>query len=602
MATTASRIKRVVMVQPASAGGNFEYMAIPRQGMLFLSTALGQWEDGPFLYEREIWFEDRSGLMDPDKDLEDVDVLLVTALINEAPRAYQLARLAKMYHPGLVTIGGGPQMSPLPEEAFALGNFDVIVQREGEDIIAPLCDLMLTHPEGTREAYLEKVPGISYRKDEQVIQTRRQGLVNPAFAELPDYRSIKDLSSDHPMPGGVLETVRGCTENCTYCQVIQQFLGYRMIPRETEIKRLHQLQELASEGLLHTSRNGRFNVFISDDLHTPPLRAVKFRNERLERLKNWKGHTDNMYMICQARAEVGQDQELAMAMAEANIKMLYLGVESNNAENLLAVNKRQEPGQMEQDLRTLNAMEFSVVAMTIIGLPFDREDDIMNLADWVTQHSRYQTANLLTPLPATSNWTDLKPLNEEGELLQEGEIRPYHLYTGRQFVHYDKRWTMQESRELFDQYSSKLTSIDDLYGRIFRIMRSYKLRVATSGNELGDSISSRIAEASRNMQTFADPVSVAGKEFGQNISQRVDELAETLRSMSQPLANARRDLIENINVKVNELTDSLRSMSDPVSVGSKDLADNVSTKITEIYDMVNRVVVETSNRRRPIKE
>ena len=602
MATTMSKIKRVVMIQPASAGGNFEYMAIPRQGMLFLSTALGQWEGGPFQYEREIWFEDRSGLMDPNKDLEGVDLLLVTALINEAPRAYHLASLAKMYHPELVTIGGGPQMSPLPEEAFALGNFDVIVQREGEDIIAPLCDLLLTHLVGTREMYLDKVPGISYRKDGQVIQTRRQGLVDPAFAELPDYRSIKDLSPQHPMPGGVLETVRGCTENCTYCQVIQQFLGYRMIPRDTEIKRLHQLQELADDGLLHTSRTGRFNVFISDDLHAPPLRAVKFRNERLERLKNWKGHTDNMYMICQARAEVGQDEELADAMVESNIRMLYLGVESNNAENLLAVNKRQEPGQMEKDLRNLNGMDFSVVAMTIIGLPFDREDDIMNLADWVTQYSRYQTANLLTPLPATSNWTDLQPLNENGDLLQEGEVRPYHLYTGRQFVHYDKRWTMQESRELFDNYVAKLTSIDDLYGRIFRILRSYRLRVATSGNELGDSINSRIAEASEYLRNWSDPVSVAGKEFGQNISQRVDELAETLRTMSQPLSNARRELADNINTKVNELTDSLKSMSDPVSVSSKDLADNISVRINEITEMVNRVLVESSSRRRPVKE
>ena len=602
MATTMSRIKRILMIQPASAGGNFEYMAIPRQGMLFLSTALGQWKDGPFQYEREIWFEDRSGLMDPDKDLEGVDILMVTALINEAPRAYHLASLAKMYHPELVTIGGGPQMSPLPEEAFALGNFDVIVQREGEDIIAPLCDLLLTHPVGTREMYLEKVPGVSYRKDGQVIQTRRQGLVDPAFAELPDYRSIKDLSPEHPMPGGVLETVRGCTENCTYCQVIQQFLGYRMIPRETEIKRLQQLQELADEGLLHTSRNGRFNVFISDDLHTPPLRAVKFRNERLERLKSWKGHTDNMYMICQARAEVGQDEELAAAMAEANIRMLYLGVESNNAENLLAVNKRQEPGQMEKDLRTLKGMDFSVVAMTIIGLPFDQEEDIMNLADWVTQYSRYQTANLLTPLPATSNWTDLQPLNENGDLLQEGEVRPYHLYTGRQFVHYDKRWTMQESRELFDSYTSKLTSIDDLYGRIFRMLRSYRLRVATSGNELGDSINLRITEASEYLKNWSDPVSVAGKEFGQNISQRVDELAETLRTMSQPLSNARRELADNINTKVNELTDSLKSMSDPVSVSSKDLVDNVSVRINEITEMVNRVLVESSSKRRSLKE
>ena len=94
-----SRTKRVVLLQPASAGGNFEYVAIPRQGMLFLSSALAQWE-GPYQYEREIWFEDRSGLLDPDKDLDGVDILMVTALINEAPRAYQVARLAKEYHPG----------------------------------------------------------------------------------------------------------------------------------------------------------------------------------------------------------------------------------------------------------------------------------------------------------------------------------------------------------------------------------------------------------------------------------------------------------------------------------------------------------------------
>ena len=78
--------------------------------------------------------------------------------------------------------------------------------------------------------------------------------------------------------------------------------------------------------------------------------------------------------------------------------MLYLGVESDNAENLKAVNKRQEPGQMHRDLVNLNEMGFTVVAMTIIGLPYDTEDSIMALADWVTQVSKYQTANFLTPL------------------------------------------------------------------------------------------------------------------------------------------------------------------------------------------------------------
>ena len=593
-----SRIKRVMLVQPASAGGNFEYMAIPRQGMLFLSGALQQWE-GPFLYDREIWFEDRCGLMDPDKDLAGVDVLMVTALINEAPRAYQIARLAKLCHPNIITIGGGPQMSPLSEEAITEGHFDVIVNREGEDIIGQLCDVLLTYRGTDLDLYLEKVPGISYMRDGHVIQTRRSGLVAPDFVELPDFRSIKDLTPQNPMAGGVLETVRGCTEKCTYCQVIQQFLGYRLIRRETEVKRLGQLHELAADGLIHTSRNGRFNVFISDDLHTPPLRAVKYRDERLARLKAWKGLTGDMYMICQARAEIGQDHELASALHEANVKMLYLGVESDNAENLKLVKKRQDPGQVHKDLSILNQMDFTVVAMTIIGLPYDTEESIMALADWITGISKYQTANLLTPLPATSNWDTLKPLNERGELLAAGEMRPYHLYTGRQLVFYDQRWTMQESRELFDRYTARLNPVDDLYGRMFRILRSYRLRLAATSRELGDSITARIGEATETLQALADPVSVAGKEFGENIGQRVGELIETLRSVSQPLANARRDLADNIGARISELTDSLRAFSDPLSTSSKDLAVSISARITELTEILQRVA--DSHRRTPVK-
>ena len=586
-----SKTKRVLLLQPASAGGNFEYIAIPRQGLLFLSGALAQW-DGPFNYERQIWFEDRSGLIDPDKDLEGVDVLLVTALINEAPRGYQVARMAKQSHPELIVIGGGPQMSPLAEEAFDYGHFDVIVQREGEDIVGQLCDVMLTYSGSQLDSYLEKFPGISYRRDGHVVRTNRTGLVSPDFVELPDFHSIKDLTPANPLAGGVLETVRGCTEKCTYCQVIQQFLGYRLVSRDTEIKRLQQLRSMADDGLIHASRSGAFQIFISDDLHPPPVRAVKYRDERLARLKGWKDHTEGMSLICQARTEVGHDPEMAEAMRDANIKMLYVGVESDNAENLKLVRKRQEPGQAHSAMVNLKRDGFSVVAMTIIGLPYDTEESVMQMADWVTQISKYQTANLLTPLPATVNWESLAPLNAEGGLLQEGEMRPYHLYTGRQLVHFDERWTMEESRDLFDRYTAKLKPVDELYGRIFRILRSYRLRLAGPGSELGDSSTSRIAEATEFLRGWSDPVSTAGKEAGENISQRVGELVETLRAVSQPLANVRREVAESVGTRINELTESLKTLSDPLTTGRSELTANISGRITELTELLNRVVQE----------
>ena len=72
------KLRKAVLVAPQSTGGNFEYVAIPRQGPLYLSAALGQWGegDGEFRYNREIWYEDRSGKINPAKDLAGVDLLL----------------------------------------------------------------------------------------------------------------------------------------------------------------------------------------------------------------------------------------------------------------------------------------------------------------------------------------------------------------------------------------------------------------------------------------------------------------------------------------------------------------------------------------------
>lgn len=504
----SSRIKNVVLLQPRSTGGNFEYVAIPRQGMLFLSSVLRD-HKGPFLYDRTIWFEDRSGKIDPDKDLDGVDLLLVTALVNETPRAYEVVRQAKQYHPNLKVLGGGPQMGPLPAEAIDYAGIDVVVQREAEDVVGPLCDALLSSSGINLVTELHKFNGIAFRDGDELVQKPFRRMIAPDLVELPDYGAIRDLTPQHPMAAGVLETSRGCTESCTYCEVIQQFVGYRRIAPETEHKRLHQLIGMAEDGLIYRSPiDGRFPVFISDDLHSPPRRATKFREERLERTRDWRrvllaegiDPERQFFFISQNRAELGSDPEMMDAFWQAGMRMLYLGVESSSAENLKAVNKRQEPDQMEKDLTSLTSYGFEVVAMTIIGLPYDTEESIMELAAWVTQKhiSRYQTANLLTPLPATVNWPTLangainlqglELLNEDGDLLNGtgipvpgGELPPYELFTGRQFVHRDRRWNMQESRELYDRYTSRLRTIDKLYEAIFRRMR---LRAERTGEAI----------------------------------------------------------------------------------------------------------------------
>ena len=624
-----SHIKNVMLVAPKSTGGNFEYVAIPRQGLLYISGALKRWE-GDFRYERQAWYEDRNGDLDIQNDLDDVDLLMVTALINEAPRAYEITRTAREYHPNLKIIGGGPHMSPLAEEALSYGMVDVVVQREGEDIIGQLSDVMLKYSGSDLTAQLYKIPGIAFLDDGNAVYTERRGVIRPDFVDLPDFDAMRDLTPRNPLAAGVLETVRGCTESCTYCQVIQQFLGYRMVSRETELRRLAQISKLAEDGKIYTAKDGRFSVFISDDLHPPPLRAVKFRDERVARLKNWKGHTDDMWMICQTRAEIGQDPELAQAMREAGIEMLYVGVESSNAENLKVVKKRQEPGRMHQDLVALNEMGFLVAAMTIVGLPYDTEENIMEMADWARTVSRYQTANMLTPLPATVNWS-LTPLDEDGSVLQEGKMRPYHLYTGKQFVHWDKRWGMQESRDLYAKYTSRLRPVDKLYERIFRMFRSKayhetvdqrhsqeRVDLATRRTrelvepgigQLEESVSATIHQVKESVfltlgelaasasarfnQVDAPGVSMAG-ELRSSVTAKVQELQEVISSRMEELGDTLSSRIgelgESLSATTEELRGSVSSRMDEigrsVSVKVGELRTSAATRLTELKETV----------------
>ena len=576
-----SRTANVMLLAPKSTGGNFEYVAIPRQGLLYISGALKQWT-GDYRYEREVWYEDRNGHIDTDKDLEQVDLLMVTALINEAPRAYEITRAVRERHPDLKIIGGGPHMSPLAEEALRYGKVDVVVIREGEDIIGQLADVLLNHQGADLVRELHKIPGIAFLDDDNFVETASRRVIMSNFVELPDFDAMRDLTPSNPLAAGIIETVRGCTEKCTYCQVIQQFLGYRMVPRETELLRLAQIRQLADDGKIYTAKDGRFSVFISDDLHPPPLRAIKFRDERLARLKGWMGHTDGMWMICQTRAEVGQDPELSQAMLEAGIKMLYVGVESSNAANLAAVKKRQDPGQVNKDLVALNELGLIVAAMTIIGLPYDTEDSIMEMADWVKTVSRYQTANLLTPLPATVNWNGLTPLDEDGSILPEGKMRPYQLYTGRQFVHYDQRWGLQESQELYSRYTGRLRPVDKLYERMFRAFR---------GRAYQETLERRRAEER--------PVIIsrrAGEQAYPKIGQLEEAISSNISQVKESVFSALNDLAASVSLRSGHVEDDGASwvgeLRKSVAVKISDLQETVSSRMEELGDIVSSRMAE----------
>ena len=171
-------------------------------------------------------------------------------------------------------------------------------------------------------------------------------------------------------------------------------------------------------------------------------------------------------------------------------------------------------------------------------------------------------------------------------------MRPYHLYTGRQFVHRDKRWTMQESRDLFDQYTAKLNPVDDLYRRIFRILRTYKLRLAASSRDMSETLATKLNDATGSLRNWSDTASLTGMELSDNIAEQMADLIAQIRSVSQPLANARKEAADVIGTRVNELSESLQQLTGPGA--TPELALNISGRISELTELIDTTVTVTS--------
>ena len=59
-------------------------------------------------------------------------------------------------------------------------------------------------------------------------------------------------------------------------------------------------------------------------------------------------------------------------------------------------------------------------------------------------------------------------------------MRPYHMYNGKRLVHYDKRWNMKESEELYKRYTARLRPVDRLYERIFQQIKRRSQQTGTA--------------------------------------------------------------------------------------------------------------------------
>ena len=246
------------------------------------------------------------------------------------------------------TMGGHFPSLSYREALRLVPEIDTVVRFEGEMTLLELADVI-----GTGRDW-RGIQGIAYRQGGEVVTTPMRALVED-LDRLPYPERNFEPETALGRKALPLLASRGCARTCSFCS-IQTF--YRTAPGK--IVRTRKPAKVVEEMcMLHEERGITIFLFQDDDfpLFGPAWRRWAFEFVRemhasgLSRRVIWK-------MNCRADAV---EPEIFIAMREAGLYLVYMGLESGNEEGLKVLHKQIT---VEQNLRAVEILKS-------IGLMFE---------------------------------------------------------------------------------------------------------------------------------------------------------------------------------------------------------------------------------------
>ncbi len=305
---------------------------------------------------------------------------LYGGLTSTVPRLFAVARAYKRL--GARTVAGGQHFVE-DNIARALGEgIDVVVRGEGEQTIGELLGRLRSGED------LSAVRGIAYLDAGRVVCTpERPPLTDFDALPIPDFSVLRYARLKiYPVSG-----VRGCGMNCEFCAVKGR-------PRRASAERM--LEQFAS---VYEKRRGRI-YFVVDDLFGQDREETLRLCRMLRDYQQQSGARFNITV--QIRLDKARDAELLGAMRQARIRALAIGFESPIAEELRAMNKRLDPGEMIALTRLYRRAGFRIHGMFIFGYPMPEGqcfhmpvDERVRRFRRFIRKARLETVQVLLPVP-----------------------------------------------------------------------------------------------------------------------------------------------------------------------------------------------------------
>jgi len=354
----------------------------------------------------------------------DADLVAITAMTPQAPRAYRIA--ADFKARGKTVVMGGFHASNLPDEALL--HVDAVVVGEGELIWPQILG-------DYRENRLQRLYRSSSMMDMAAIPVARREIFNGKGYLLTN----------------TLQTTRGCPFDCEFCSVTA-FYGrkYRKRPVESVLAELEILRKANS-----------FAFFVDDNL-------VADRAYAMELFTGMKGM--NFKWLSHAPIDFARDNEFIRAAGEAGCVGMFVGFESLNQEALKAMGKVTNTARSYlEDARVFRDSGIGILGSFVLGYDGDTPDVFEHLFRFC-EDARIEAAifPILTPYPGT---------DVRRRLLAEGRITS-NAWEDYDMEHVNFRpvgMTAAQLQQGYDWLNRAFYSFPSMYRRIFKLHRSVQV-------------------------------------------------------------------------------------------------------------------------------
>jgi anaerobic magnesium-protoporphyrin IX monomethyl ester cyclase len=363
------------------------------------------------------------------------DLIGITVQTPHVPEVSRAVRIARQAAPGAMIALGGPHVTYTVAETLAtMPEVDVLARGEGDQIVVDLARAVAAG-DG-----LERVPGISFRRDGAVVETPAPPLADVTRLPMPAFHLLPMERYYWPALGGrffTLVTSRGCPFHCTFCSE-WPFWGGRWRPLDPEMV-LEQLDVVVN-------RYGRRNIWFGDDCFNVDGQRVATICEGILR----RGLAINWYY--QGRADMlVRNKDLLPLMRRAGNRMTQIGIEASNDDQRDELNKQLRTETVKEAVRLLRENDIVCQGMQIVGLPDDSPETMQQKVRLVKQlRIDHPVFVFYTLFPGT-------PLYEQA--VAEGRLKLPADYGQHDMAHALMPTKHMTTRQVYSQTARAFTSV-----------------------------------------------------------------------------------------------------------------------------------------------